>query len=91
MESSNFRVHTTEQSGSPAPPGHLHSVPDGRERVQRGAHVQDGELVVLVHRSAVVVIDHVAHLLPTAVNDPVVAIEGQLVPGKDREQPREMF
>lgn len=69
-----------EQLGSPAPPGHLHSVPDGRERVQRRAHVQDGELVVLVHCSAVIVIDNVAHLLPTAVNDPVVPVKGQLVP-----------
>lgn len=80
-----------EQSGSPAPPGHLDPVPDGRERVQRGAHVQDGELVVLVHGSAVIVIDDVAHLLPTPVNYPVVPVKRQLVPAKDREQAMEVF
>lgn len=80
-----------EQSGGPAPPGHLGSVPDGRERVQRGAHVQDGELVVLVHRSAIIVINDVAHLLPTAVHYPVVPVKGQLVPAQDREQATGVF
>lgn len=86
-----FEYTPQEQLGSPAPPGHLDSVPDGRERVQRGAHVQDGELVVLIHRPAVVVIDDVAHLLATAVNDPVVPVKGQLVPGEDREHSMEPF
>lgn len=65
--------------GGPAPPGHLHAVPDGLYRVKSGAYVQDGELVRVFVDFTVVVIDDVAHLLPTAVDDPVVAVEGKLI------------
>lgn len=67
--------------GCPAPPGHLHPVPHGRERIQSGPDVQDGELVVLVDRAAVVVVDDVSDFRPTAVDDPIVPVERQLVPG----------
>lgn len=66
--------------GGPAPPRHLHAVPHGLQRVEGRAHVQDGELVRLLVDLAVVVVDDVTHLLPAAVDDPVVAVEGQLVP-----------
>lgn len=72
--------------GGPAPPGHLHAVPDGPQRVEGGAHVQDGELVGVLVDVAVVVVDDVAHLLPAAVDDPVVAVERQLVAEEEEEE-----
>lgn len=74
-----------EPLGAPAPPGHLHAVPDGPQGVQRRTHVQDGEAVGVPVHVPVVVVDDVAHLRPTAVDHPVVAVEGQLVP-EDRKQ-----
>lgn len=70
--------------GGPAPPGHLHAVPDGPQRVEGRAHIQDGELVGVFVDVAVVVVDDVAHLLPAAVDDPVVAVERQLVAEEEK-------
>lgn len=71
--------------GGPAPPGHLHAVPHGAQRVEGRTHVQDGELVGLLVDVAVIVVDDVAHLFPAAVHDPVVAVERQLVAEEEEE------
>lgn len=65
--------------GGPAPPGHFHAIPDSSYRVKGGAYVQDGELIVAFVDFAVVVVDDVTHLLPTAVDNPVVSVKRQLV------------
>lgn len=65
--------------GGPAPPGHLHAVPHGAHGVEGRTHVQDGELVRVLVDFSVVVVDDVAHFLPAAVYDPVVAVKRQLV------------
>jgi len=69
--------------GGPAPPRHLHAVPDGAQRVDGGTHVQNGELVGVFVYLPVVVVDDIAHLFATAVYDPVVAVERQLIPTRD--------
>lgn len=66
--------------GGPTPPGNLHAVPHGVQGVEGGPHIQDGELVGVFVDFTIVVVDDVAHLLPTAIDDPVVTVEWQLVP-----------
>ena len=70
-----------EVLGGPTPPCHLDAVPDGVQRVDGRAHVQVGELVGVLVDLAVVVVDDVAHLPSTAVDDPVMAVKRELVPG----------
>jgi hypothetical protein len=65
--------------GGPSPVGGLESIIERAHRVQRRSHIQQSELTVGVHLATVVVVDDVAHVLATAVHDPVVAIERQLV------------
>lgn len=72
--------------GAPAPVGHLHAVPHGANRVEGRTHIQDRELVRFLVDFSVVVVDDVAHLLPAAVHDPVVAVERQLVAEKEEEE-----
>ncbi len=72
--------------GRPAPPGHLHAVPDGLYRVEGGAYIQNGELVGVFVDFTVIVVDDIAHLLPTAVNDPVMAVKRQLIAKKEKER-----
>lgn len=76
-----FSSLTKQCLGSPAPPGHLHPVPYGWQWIQRGPHVQDGELVVLVDLTPIVVVNDISHFCPATVDDPVVSVERQLVPG----------
>lgn len=74
----------------PPPPGNHHPVPHVLEGVERGPHVQDGELVGLwVDLPAVIVVDDVPHLAAAPVHDPVVAVEGELVPGGQRASQRD--
>lgn len=65
----------------PAPPGDLHSVPHCRKRIESRPDVQDGELVILVDFATVIVVDDISHFRPTTVDDPVMPVERQLVPG----------
>lgn len=80
-KASVFSQHTKHGLRSPAPPRDLHPVPHGGEGVQGRTHVQHGEHVVLVDLPAVIVVDHVPHFRAATVDDPVVPVEGQLVPG----------
>lgn len=77
--------------GGPAPPGHLHAVPDGLKRVEGRAYVQNGELVGFFVDFAVIVVDDIAHLLPTAVNDPVMAVKRQLVANEKERHQKNVF
>ena len=76
-----FPSVTKQWLGSPAPPGDLHPVPHGRERIQSRPDIQDGELVVLVDLATIVVVNDVSDLCPATVDDPVVPVKRQLVPG----------
>lgn len=72
--------------GGPAPPGHLHAVPDGTQGVKGRAYIQDGELVGVFVDFSVIVVDDVAHLFTAAVNDPVMAVERQLIAEEEEKQ-----
>lgn len=63
----------------PAPPSHLHPVPDCIYRVKSWADIQDGELIGVLVDLSVVVVDHVADFLPTAVHDPVMTVKRQFI------------
>lgn len=65
--------------GGPSPPGHLHAIPDGSYRVKGRAYIQDGELKCVLVDFTLIVVDDVSDLLPASVNNPVVAVEGQLI------------
>lgn len=73
-------------SGGPSPPGHFHTIPDGFERVDGRADIQDGELVRFFVNFSVIIVDDIAHLLAAAVDDPVVTVKGQLVAVRERER-----
>lgn len=66
-------------SGGPPPPGHFHSIPHSIQRVKGGTDVQDGELIRVLVDFTVIIVNNVSHLLPTAINDPIVAVEGKLI------------
>lgn len=68
--------------GGEAHPGDLDPVQRGPDRVQRGPHIEKGELSVLVHVTAIVVVNHIAHLTTTTVDHPVVTVEWELVAGR---------
>lgn len=65
--------------GGPAPPGHFHAIPDSSYRVKGRTYIQDGELIVVFVDIPVIVVDDITHLLPTAVDNPVVSVKRQLV------------
>ena len=68
----------------PAPVRHLHAVPDVLPRVHRRPDIQQRKLVAPgLHRATVVVVDNIANFLPTAVDDPVMAVKGKFIPNRN--------
>ena len=69
----------------PTPPCHLHAIPTVFKRVHGRPHVQQGEFVVFKHLSPVVIVNDIAYFFSTTINDPVMSIEWQFIPGKLKE------
>ena len=76
-------------SGGPPPPGHLGAVPQRRERVEGGAHIEVDRHRVVWLRVAAVVVDDVANSASTAIHHPVVTIKGKFVAEGGRDGRRD--
>ncbi|MPC36820.1 Serine proteinase stubble [Portunus trituberculatus] len=60
---------------------HNHTVPHILKGVHGWPHIQDGKAMAFwVNRTTIIIIDDVAHLLPTAIHYPVVAVKWKLIP-----------
>lgn len=63
----------------PAPPGHLHPIPDGPHRIDGRTHVQDGEPVGVFIDVPVVVVNDIADFLSATIYNPIMSVERQFI------------
>lgn len=64
---------------SPPHISYLHPIPNIVYGIHCGSYVQNGEFVLLVDISSVIVVNNVADLFTTSVNYPVVAVKGKFI------------